>query len=80
MQAASDVYSPISGEVVESNQGLADEPGKVCTCCLCSTTLAPNTDAALQLWSHKQGHKNGRCLLPVGDRMAMGELHSAAYK
>ena len=43
-------------------------------------TLAPNTDAALQLWSHKQGHKNGRCLLPVGDRMAMGELHSAAYK
>ena len=37
MQAASDVYSPISGEVVESNQGLADEPGKVCTCCLCST-------------------------------------------
>ncbi len=29
LQAASDVYSPVSGEVVESNQALADEPGKV---------------------------------------------------
>ena len=31
LQAASDVYSPITGEVVESNQALADDPGKVCT-------------------------------------------------
>ncbi len=28
-QAASDVYSPISGEVVEVNQALADKPGTV---------------------------------------------------
>ena len=35
VQAASDVYSPISGEVLESNQGLADEPGKVGMCCIC---------------------------------------------
>ena len=31
LQAASDVYSPVSGEVLESNQALADEPGKVNT-------------------------------------------------
>lgn len=30
-QAASDVYSPISGEVVEVNQVLVDEPAKVKT-------------------------------------------------
>ncbi|CAL5229650.1 g13015 [Coccomyxa viridis] len=29
VKAASDVYSPVSGEVLESNQALADEPGKV---------------------------------------------------
>lgn len=29
LQAASDVYSPISGEVVEINQALVDEPAKV---------------------------------------------------
>jgi hypothetical protein len=29
VQAASDVYSPISGEVVEINQALVDEPAKV---------------------------------------------------
>jgi glycine cleavage system H protein len=28
-QAASDVYSPISGEVVEINGALADEPAKI---------------------------------------------------
>jgi glycine cleavage system H protein len=29
LQAASDVYAPISGEVVEVNSVLADEPAKV---------------------------------------------------
>lgn len=29
MQAASDVYSPISGEVVEVNSSLVDDPSKV---------------------------------------------------
>lgn len=30
-QAASDVYSPISGEVVEINSALVDDPSKVST-------------------------------------------------
>jgi glycine cleavage system H protein len=29
VKAASEVYAPISGEVVEVNAALADEPGKV---------------------------------------------------
>lgn len=29
VKAASDVYAPISGEVVQSNESLADEPGLV---------------------------------------------------
>ena len=29
VKAASDVYAPISGEIVESNQAIVDEPGKV---------------------------------------------------
>ena len=29
MQAASDVYAPVSGEVVEVNESLTDEPGMV---------------------------------------------------
>ena len=29
-QAASDVYSPVSGEVVEFNEKLVEEPGTVC--------------------------------------------------
>lgn len=29
MQAASDVYSPVSGEVVEINESLSDDPSKV---------------------------------------------------
>ncbi|MGI9421269.1 MAG: glycine cleavage system protein GcvH [Geminicoccaceae bacterium] len=29
VKAASDVYAPISGEVVESNETLADQPGQV---------------------------------------------------
>lgn len=29
MQAASDVYSPISGEVVEVNESLSEDPQKV---------------------------------------------------
>ncbi len=28
-KAASDVYSPLSGEVIESNQSIADDPSKV---------------------------------------------------
>jgi glycine cleavage system H protein len=28
-KAASDVYTPVSGEVVENNQAIADDPGKV---------------------------------------------------
>ena len=41
LQAASDVYSPVSGEVLESNQALADEPAKVKTpasWCFCFLT------------------------------------------
>lgn len=30
VKTASDVYSPVSGEVVEVNTELEDEPGKVC--------------------------------------------------
>lgn len=29
VKAASDVYAPISGKVVEANQAIADEPGRV---------------------------------------------------
>ena len=29
MQAASDVYAPLSGEVVEVNEALTDDPSKV---------------------------------------------------
>ncbi len=29
VKAASDVYAPVSGEVVEVNEALAEEPGKV---------------------------------------------------
>lgn len=29
MQAASDVYAPVSGEVLEVNESLADDPSKV---------------------------------------------------
>ena len=29
VKAASEVYAPVSGEVVEANDALADEPGKV---------------------------------------------------
>lgn len=29
VKAASDVYAPISGEIVEINQAIVDEPGKV---------------------------------------------------
>ena len=29
VKAASDVYAPISGEVIEANQSIVDEPGKV---------------------------------------------------
>lgn len=35
VQAASDVYSPISGEVVEINSALVDEPAKVRQAVLC---------------------------------------------
>ncbi len=28
-KAASDVYTPISGEVVENNQAIVDDPGKI---------------------------------------------------
>ena len=28
-KAASDVYTPISGEVVENNQSIVDDPGKI---------------------------------------------------
>ena len=30
-KAASDVYTPISGEVVENNQSIVDDPGKINT-------------------------------------------------
>lgn len=29
VKAASDVYAPISGEIIEANQAIADEPAKV---------------------------------------------------
>ena len=29
VKAASDVYAPVSGEVIEANQPIVDEPGKV---------------------------------------------------
>lgn len=36
LQAASDVYSPVSGEVVEINSALVDEPATVrLLCCSC---------------------------------------------
>ena len=28
-KAASDVYTPVSGEVMENNQGIVDDPGKI---------------------------------------------------
>ena len=28
-KAASDVYTPVSGEVVENNQAIVDDPGKI---------------------------------------------------
>lgn len=31
VKTASDIYSPVSGEVIEVNESLADEPGKVNT-------------------------------------------------
>ena len=31
VQAASDVYSPVSGEVLEVNSSLVEDPSKVCT-------------------------------------------------
>jgi hypothetical protein len=43
LQAASDVYSPISGEVVETNQALVDEPAKASDL----PDLAPSKHAAL---------------------------------
>ena len=74
VQAASDVYSPISGEVVESNQGLADEPGKVGTCCLCSVvpwlrTLMPSFSCR----TTQTKAQDGCCLLPVGHCIPMKE-------
>ena len=41
VKAASDVYAPISGEVVEVNQGITEEPALV------------NTDAAGRAWFFK---------------------------
>jgi len=41
VKAASDVYAPISGEVIEVNQAIADEPALV------------NTDAAGRAWFFK---------------------------
>ena len=38
VKAASDIYTPVSGEIVEVNEELADEPGKV------------NTDASGEGW------------------------------
>ena len=50
LQAASDLYSPVTGEVLETNQGLVEEPGKVrkgrpcasqsCITRKCSSTMA----------------------------------------
>ena len=79
VQAASDVYSPISGEVVESNQGLADEPGKVGTYCLCSIVPWRRTLMLSFSCGATQTKAQG-WLLPVGNCMPMGRLHSAAYK
>tara|TARA_B100000965_G_C19541924_1_gene735973 strand:+ start:325 stop:705 length:381 start_codon:yes stop_codon:yes gene_type:complete len=40
-KAASDVYTPISGEVIENNQSIVDDPGKI------------NTDPENQAWFFK---------------------------
>jgi glycine cleavage system H protein len=40
-KAASDVYTPVSGEVVENNQAIVDDPGKV------------NSDPENQAWFFK---------------------------
>ncbi len=40
-KAASDVYTPISGEVVENNQAIVDDPGKI------------NTDPENEAWFFK---------------------------
>ena len=77
MQAASDVYSPISGEVVESNQGLADEPGKVCTCCLCS--IVPWRRTLMPSFSCGAANKDSRrvaacCLLGIACQWASCDL------
>lgn len=51
LQAASDVYSPVSGEVVEVNQALVDEPAKVRHLYLIALNLAlPNCKEWLTVW------------------------------
>ena len=40
-KAASDVYTPVSGEVIENNQSIIDDPGKI------------NTDPENQAWFFK---------------------------
>ena len=45
LQAASDVYSPISGEVLEVNQALADKPATVSAAmCMPRPILSPQVE------------------------------------
>jgi len=45
-KAASDVYTPVSGEVVENNQSIVDDPGKI------------NSDPENEAWFFKLKIKN----------------------
>lgn len=62
VKAASDVYAPISGEVVEINQAIADEPAKV------------NEDAQGAAWFVKLKASNAGDLDELMDEAAYKEF------
>ncbi len=62
VKAASDVYAPISGEVVEINQAIADEPAKV------------NEDAQGAAWFVKLKAKDASELDTLMDEAAYNEF------
>lgn len=61
VKAASDVYSPVSGEVVAVNDSLSDEPGKVSAAPAHFVSASPRTLASIR---GQRRNTPGGCINP----------------
>ena len=67
-KAASDVYTPVSGEVVENNQAIVDDPGKI------------NSDPENEAWFFKLKIKDSSELDSLMNKEAVSYTHLRAHE